>query len=519
MTAALIARNTFREATRDRVLLGVVIAGGSCCSARPSARPARARRGARGSPWTSGSAASRCSACSSCCWSAPAWSPRRSSAAPSSTCCRARSRRHAYLIGKWAGAHRRAVGGARRCSGSALWLGAGAARPGRATGRRSLQAVYLAGLELSVITAIAVLFSALSTPVLSALYTLGLLLRRASGATTCAAFADAVPGRAAARCCEMVANLVPEPAALQHARAGRRAASRPRVDPPRRSRPLYALRLLRLRAGARRRAAFEIAGLQVSRGAASAPRARRVVARLGAWRWCSAPARSRSRRSLARALPRPQPLEELSYYPSGQHLQPATLGHAETRGRSGLAARGPVLRRAPAAPTTASRAWSTCSTSSPRSSPALRRRPTCSARFALAQEGSDFAAAERLMLKGIEANPRERAARLRARLPLLRAARRARPAPGRRVLRAGRAPARRPARRPRASPPSPASTPATCRSPTSCGARCASLDEPLPARDGRARDAQRSAQAHRRPGGRSWRSSALSTPQVLIEGR
>ena len=29
-------------------------------------------------------------------------------------------------------------------------------------------------------------------------------------------------------------------------------------------------------------------------------------------------------------LPHPQPLEELSYYPSGQHLRPATLGHAET---------------------------------------------------------------------------------------------------------------------------------------------------------------------------------------------
>ena len=35
------------------------------------------------------------------------------------------------------------------------------------------QGVYLAGLELSVVTAVAVMFSALSTPVLSALYTLG----------------------------------------------------------------------------------------------------------------------------------------------------------------------------------------------------------------------------------------------------------------------------------------------------------------------------------------------------------
>jgi hypothetical protein len=29
-------------------------------------------------------------------------------------------------------------------------------------------------------------------------------------------------------------------------------------------------------------------------------------------------------------LPHPQPLEELSYYPSGEHLRPLTLGHSET---------------------------------------------------------------------------------------------------------------------------------------------------------------------------------------------
>jgi hypothetical protein len=31
-----------------------------------------------------------------------------------------------------------------------------------------------------------------------------------------------------------------------------------------------------------------------------------------------------------RALPHPRPLEELSYYPSGRSLEPATLGHAAT---------------------------------------------------------------------------------------------------------------------------------------------------------------------------------------------
>jgi len=39
-----------------------------------------------------------------------------------------------------------------------------------------LQGIYLAGLELTVVTSLAVMFSALSTPVLSALYTLGFFL-------------------------------------------------------------------------------------------------------------------------------------------------------------------------------------------------------------------------------------------------------------------------------------------------------------------------------------------------------
>ena len=40
-------------------------------------------------------------------------------------------------------------------------------------GAAVMQATYFAALELSVVTAVAVMFSSLSTPVLSALYTLG----------------------------------------------------------------------------------------------------------------------------------------------------------------------------------------------------------------------------------------------------------------------------------------------------------------------------------------------------------
>jgi len=79
--------------------------------------------------------------------------------------------RPVYLIGKWAGLT------------ATLWttvallgagLGAVLVARGAANHLPSLaQALVLAGLELSIVTALAVLFSALSTPVLSALYTLG----------------------------------------------------------------------------------------------------------------------------------------------------------------------------------------------------------------------------------------------------------------------------------------------------------------------------------------------------------
>src|SRR5262249_32664420 len=82
--------------------------------------------------------------------------------------------RRSYLVGKWIGLS------------AALWVLAGcmslalcgvlAVRGEASYAPGVVAAGYLAGLELMVITSLAVLFSALSTPVLSALYTLGFYL-------------------------------------------------------------------------------------------------------------------------------------------------------------------------------------------------------------------------------------------------------------------------------------------------------------------------------------------------------
>jgi hypothetical protein len=103
-------------------------------------------------------------------------------------------------------------------------------------------------------------------------------------------------------------------------------------------------------------------------------------------------------------LPHPRPLEELSYYPSGHHLRPATLGHAETA--ADLAWLRAVqyygehrntdnrfLRMA--------HVFDILTSLSPGFVPAY-----VFGGFSLAQEGQDFPAAERLMLKGIDSNPR-----------------------------------------------------------------------------------------------------------------
>jgi hypothetical protein len=105
----------------------------------------------------------------------------------------------------------------------------------------------------------------------------------------------------------------------------------------------------------------------------------------------------------ARALPRPNPLEELSYYPSGNHLRSAALGHTESV--ADLAWLRAVQyygehRRTDVRFTRMYHVFDILTTLSPRFVPAY-----VFGAFALAQEGFDFPSAERLMHKGLENNP------------------------------------------------------------------------------------------------------------------
>jgi len=75
------------------------------------------------------------------------------------------------------------------------------------SGAAVLQGVYLAGLELTVITSLAVMFSALSTPVLSALYTLGFFVV-GQWSYDLRVFAERLPKELGA-VLGVVANLVP----------------------------------------------------------------------------------------------------------------------------------------------------------------------------------------------------------------------------------------------------------------------------------------------------------------------
>ena len=105
----------------------------------------------------------------------------------------------------------------------------------------------------------------------------------------------------------------------------------------------------------------------------------------------------------ARALPQPSPLEELAYYPSGQALRPATLGHAETA--ADLAWIRAVQYYGEHRQTD-NRFWhldhvfDILTTLSPRFESAY-----VFGAFSLAQEGRDFARAEQLMKKGLANDP------------------------------------------------------------------------------------------------------------------
>ncbi|MBI3539632.1 MAG: ABC transporter permease subunit [Candidatus Eisenbacteria bacterium] len=170
MNVALIARNTFRESTRDRVVAGVVIAG---IALMLLTLPLGSLALGEEQRLTIDLGLTGISVLGLLIVLLVGTSlvakeiERR-------TIFNLLSRpigRPAYLVGKWLGLSG-ALWTVAGVLGVSLWaIAAVQGHGGR--GPAILEASYLAGLELMVVTSLAVLFSALSTPVLSALYTLG----------------------------------------------------------------------------------------------------------------------------------------------------------------------------------------------------------------------------------------------------------------------------------------------------------------------------------------------------------
>ena len=173
MTAVLIAQNTFREATRDRMLTGITVAGVILLLVTRLLSPLALGEGIRLTVDLGLSAISLLGLVVVLLVGTSLVAKEIEKRTIYNLLSRPITR-SAYLVGKWAGLSA-ALWVVALFLGGALW--SVMAMLGFAARATSLaQATYLAGLELSVVTAVAVLFSSLSTPVLSALYTLGLYL-------------------------------------------------------------------------------------------------------------------------------------------------------------------------------------------------------------------------------------------------------------------------------------------------------------------------------------------------------
>ncbi|HKQ58655.1 MAG TPA: ABC transporter permease subunit [Candidatus Eisenbacteria bacterium] len=170
MMVGVIARNTFREATRDRVLAGVVIAGVVLIVSTQALGPLALGEGTRLTVDLGLSAISLLGLLIVLLVGTSLVAKEIERRTIYNLLSRPIGR-PAYLIGKWLGLTS-ALWVVAAALGLALWtVLAVSGHAGQAL--VVLEAAYLASLELAVITALAVLFSALSTPVLSALYTLG----------------------------------------------------------------------------------------------------------------------------------------------------------------------------------------------------------------------------------------------------------------------------------------------------------------------------------------------------------
>jgi ABC-type transport system involved in multi-copper enzyme maturation permease subunit len=173
MIALLIAHNTFREAVRDRVLAGILAGGLLLIALTRVASPLAMGEDLRLTVDLSLSAITGLGMVVIL----MIGSSLVAKEIDRRTIFNLLSRplpRPLYLVGKWVGLTGAlcAVAGVLGLALTLLLAALGHAGYTAAIG----QAVYLSCLELAVITSIAVMFSALSTPILSALYTLGLFL-------------------------------------------------------------------------------------------------------------------------------------------------------------------------------------------------------------------------------------------------------------------------------------------------------------------------------------------------------
>jgi len=170
MTALLIARNTYREATRDRVLAGMTVTGVVFLLLVQVLTPLALGEGRRLTMDLGLSSISMLGLMVVLLVGTSLVAKEIERRTIFNLLSRPIAR-PLYLIGKWAGLVG-AVWTIAAVLALAQWVVL-AVRGSGAWGPALFQATYLAGLELSIVTALAVMFSALSTPVLSALYTLG----------------------------------------------------------------------------------------------------------------------------------------------------------------------------------------------------------------------------------------------------------------------------------------------------------------------------------------------------------
>jgi len=173
MNVWLIARNTFRETTRDRLLAGAFIAGLAALAMTQVLSPLALGEGHRLTVDLGLSAVSLLGLLIVLLVGTSLVAKEIERRTIFNLLSRPIAR-PAYLLGKWAGLSA-ALWTVALGLGFGLW-GLLALRGEWTSGPAVLQSLYFTALEIAVVTALAVLFSALSTPVLSALYTLGVYL-------------------------------------------------------------------------------------------------------------------------------------------------------------------------------------------------------------------------------------------------------------------------------------------------------------------------------------------------------